>query len=84
MSFWDARVMSFLYPQNDWRLVSASRSKLFQDGSFILPYDEFEEGLDHTPAHGTLWLDSGTDSTPHGILTEPMLIEASCESILIE
>jgi len=60
LSHWDCRTMSFLYPQADWRFVSASRANIvFQFGSFTLPWDTVTQALSGTPAGGTVWVDTG-------------------------
>jgi len=60
LSHWDCRTMSFLYPQMNWRFVSASRANIvFQFGSFRFPWDTVTKALSGTPAGGTVWVDTG-------------------------
>ncbi|GMQ83769.1 MAG: Dot/Icm T4SS effector LegP [Gammaproteobacteria bacterium] len=59
LSHWDCRMMSFIYPENNWRFVLPSRSGLFQFGTFSNPWDSFAEAL-ATPSGGTVWIDGGS------------------------
>lgn len=68
MSHWDCRMMSFVYPQSNWRFVLPSRSPggFFEVGSFFLPWDSFSDAL-ATPANGTVWIDGGHYDAPTNI-----------------
>lgn len=59
MSHWDCRMMSFNYPEANWRFVLPSRAiPFFEFGIFNFPWNTLAEGL-ATPAGGTLWIDAG-------------------------
>jgi len=61
LSHWDCRMMSFIYPQANWRFLQPSRANFFiQVGVFNLPWDTLSESVNGTPDGGTLWIDSGT------------------------
>lgn len=57
-SFWDARIMSFLYPQPGWRFVDETWTGT-ESGTFLEPYRSALLGLGSTPAGGTLWIQPG-------------------------
>ncbi|GMR09110.1 MAG: hypothetical protein BMS9Abin26_2124 [Gammaproteobacteria bacterium] len=59
MSHWDCRMMSFNYPEANWRFVLPSRTSFIQVGLYTFPWDTLVEGLT-TPAGGTLWIDGGS------------------------
>ena len=62
LSHWDCRMMSFIYPEDNWRFVSASRVGATETGLFTLPWDTVSEGVDGTPSDGVVWIDGGTYS----------------------
>ncbi len=90
LSTWDALVMSFLYPEDDWRFLDdqcgdrgwTCRFLPFftchQLGTFGCPYvDDFPDAVDQTPEGGTLWiLSDGTSYSTGGTLSKPMTISA--------
>ena len=86
LSYWDGKVMSYMYPEDDWVFVSRTRGGVRGFGSFESPYVDSHEGVDATPSGGTLLLDGGTHaySVPGDYLSEPMRIEASWKPILFE
>ncbi len=65
MSHWDCRMMSFIYPEGNWRFVSSTRANiLVKIGDFILPWDTIADAVSSTPSGGTVWIDGGTYSAP--------------------
>lgn len=90
LSTWDALVMSFLYPEDDWRFLddecgdrgwTCSFPPFYQCqrlGTFACPYvDDFRDAVNKTPAMGTLWvLSDGTSYSTGGTLSKPMTIHA--------
>ena len=59
LSHWDCRMMSFVYPEANWRFVQPSRANIIiQVGTFGFPWDTFAE-ITATPSGGTVWIDSG-------------------------
>ncbi len=76
LSFWDQRIMSFLYPEANWRFVDTTRSGN-GSGSFVNPWRLFTSGLVGTPAGGTVWLlQPGTYVAGTTVLDKAMTIEA--------
>jgi len=67
LSHWDCRMMSFIYPQNNWGFLLPSRASsnsIFQIGIFSFPWKFIDDALAGTPAGGTLWIDGGTYIPP--------------------
>jgi hypothetical protein len=48
--------MSLMYPQPDWRFVQSVAPGSSHAGSFLDPYTTIAEGVNGTPAGGTLWI----------------------------
>jgi hypothetical protein len=82
MSHWDCRMMSFIYPEANWRFVLPTRSNLiFQFGTFSLPWDSLADVL-ATPAGGTVWIDGGTYNRVD--INQPMTILAPKGTVTIQ
>lgn len=87
-STWDALVMSFLYPKDDWvfldnecgnRGVACSLlgACVTHNGTFFCPIvDDFAQGIDDTPAGGTLWMLADVNYSVVGRLSKPMTLRA--------
>ncbi len=82
LSFWDARVMSFLYPYDNWRFVDESGQGPFQYGTFFYPYIAFDAGVYYTPEGGVLWVQPGVYEEAVGVWSKPMLIRAPLGAVL--
>ncbi|MFQ5590445.1 MAG: M12 family metallopeptidase [Phycisphaerae bacterium] len=88
LSFWDARVMSFLYPEDDWRFVDRQCACFdlglcTEDGSFACPYSQFTSGVDNTPLGGTLWILGPGRYTAPGTYTKAMTVRAPLGGVLL-
>lgn len=83
-SYWDGRVMSFLYPENDWIFADANFGGA-GFGTFLNPWPTFANGVVTTPDHGKLWLkaDPYTEYDFTGRLERPMRIESTAGSAVI-
>lgn len=88
-STWDALVMSFLYPESNWRFLDNRCGNrgwpcIFADectvqlaSSFACPLvDNFVLAVDETPIGGTLWILGSDSYSTGGILSKPMTIGA--------
>lgn len=59
LSHWDCRMMSFIYPQANWRFLQPSRANVFiKLGLFSFPWALLSDGIAGTPSNGTLWIDN--------------------------
>ncbi|MGE3180160.1 MAG: M12 family metallopeptidase, partial [Phycisphaerae bacterium] len=74
-SFWDARIMSFLYPYSNWRFADDTFGGI-QLGTFLNPWQGLALGYLATPNGGKLWLKPG-DYTFTGVLNRPMRMEST-------
>lgn len=76
LSFWDARVMSFLYAESDWRFLDDDAGFLLQLGTFFQPYWKFAQAVSGTPTNGVLWIQPGNYADAVGAWSKPMTIRA--------
>lgn len=90
LSTWDTLVMSFLYPEDNWRFLDDECGNrgwtcdlpifgcLVQAGTFACPYvDDLPDAVKETPSGGTLWLLSDrTSYATGGTLSKPMTFRA--------
>lgn len=74
VSEWDARTMSFLYPESDWRFVDWANTGSTL-GTFLEPYTQFPAGVAAVPSGGTVWVQPGSYSSV-GTYNKAMRIEA--------
>jgi hypothetical protein len=82
LSFWDGRIMSFLYPRADWRFVTLPGNPQ-GPGTFLNPYNDLRYAIQLVPEGGTIWIKwAGTYS---GItnLTKPMTLGAGYGAVTI-
>lgn len=80
-SYWDGRIMSFLYPQDDWVFATASSVTIW-NGTFLFPYPTVSMAEDNVPTGGKLWLKPGEYSFT-GRLNRAMQIESTFGSATI-
>lgn len=74
-SYWDGRIMSFLYPYSNWRFADDVYNGI-QLGTFLNPWEGFSLGYLATPSGGKLWLRPGNYSFT-GVINRPMRIEST-------
>ncbi len=72
LSYLDRLILSFLYPEDDWRFVDDGECG---DGTFLFPTCHVHVGYSLTPDNGTLWIQPGSYSAP-GTYSRPMTIRA--------
>jgi len=75
LSVWDRRVMSFLYPNSDWRFVDLNFMGSPQSGTFFNPFTSFSAGEADVPNVGTVWIQPGSYSAA-GTHSKPMTLQA--------
>ena len=88
LSVWDARVMSFLYPEANWRFLDricqcTIGSGCFEMGNFTCPFREFATAAAATPAGGTMWLLRPGDYSAVGTHSRAMTIEAPLGGVVL-
>ena len=77
LSVWDKAVMSYLYPQPNWRFAEAGSVQTNVDGTFHYPAKSFTNGVARTPAGGTLFLEPATYANSVGVHGKAMTIRAT-------
>lgn len=75
LSEWDKRVMSFLYPENNWVFVDRNFTGSPKSGTFLNPFSSFAVARNATPNNGTLWIQPG-DYPAVGTYDRPMTLQA--------
>ena len=83
LSTMDALIMSFLYPEGDWRFADAAHVGNGV-GTFIDPYQEFDVGASGTPVNGTLWIQPGTYNAIQGTYSRAMTIRAPLGAVVLQ
>lgn len=76
LSFWDMRVMSFLYPEDNWRFVDHTNGGL-QTGSFFFPFETFNLGVVNVPARGMLWMLEPGNYSAVGAWTKAVTVDVA-------
>src|SRR5882762_1588695 len=74
LSDFDKLIMSFLYPQSNWRFVDRFYGGI-QTGTFIQPFVTVASGETSVPSEGTVWVEPGAYSAL-GTHSKPMTIRA--------
>lgn len=84
LSYWDQLVMSFAYPQSNWRFQRSSfGNDLFFPGTFVFPFGSFSKGYDETPPGGTLWLLEPSSFAVGPVLDKRMTIAAPLGGVIL-
>ncbi len=84
LSFWDAKTMSFMYPENNWRFLDKNTSATTNNGGFLTPYDDFDQAYAAVPSGGRMIvLDPGSYVEP-GVYSKSMVIEAPQGGVLLK
>ena len=96
LSTWDTLVMSFLYPEDNWRFLDnqcgdrGEQCSLFgicfdESGSFFCPYvDDLPDAVSRTPSGGTLWILAQDSFSTGGTISKRMTIRAPLGAILTQ
>ncbi len=84
LSYWDAVVMSFLYPQANWRFQSSLWGADFNSGTFLKPFFSFTKSYNETPAGGTMWVLDPTTLFVNFELNKPMTIAAPPGGVVLD
>jgi hypothetical protein len=77
LSTWDQAVMSYLYPQSNWRFVEAGSIAVTETGAFHYPVKTFTDGITLVPAGGTLFLEPATYANSDGIHSKRMTLRST-------
>lgn len=82
LSVWDAKIMSFLYPQPNWVFADLTYGGA-EDGSFPRPFNTFTEGYMAMPSHGRLYLLKPGSYATSGLLTKAGQIHAPLGGVVL-
>jgi hypothetical protein len=82
LSHWDAAIMSFLYPQSNWRFVD-QYSIGAEIGTFLSPYHSFATGKTNVPSGGTVVILQPGNYPAAGTHAKPMTIRASLGVVVL-
>ncbi|MFQ5590957.1 MAG: M12 family metallopeptidase [Phycisphaerae bacterium] len=88
LSDWDVLVMSFLYPEDNWRFVDRVCQCPFlttclEFGTFSCPYRRFSTGVSNTPARGTLWILRPGNYAATGTHSKAMTLRAPLGGVVL-
>ena len=76
LSWWDAKTMSFMYPESSWRFLHAQTSATTNDGQFLTPWDDFDTVYVGTPTNGRMIVTHPGTYVEPGVYSKSMVIEA--------
>ena len=76
LSYWDAKTMSFMYPQSNWRFLRQVNLNPPSDGEFQSPWTVFDTAYADTPVGGRLIILNPQSYIEPGVYSKPMIIEA--------
>jgi len=82
LSYWDQKVMSFLYPQSDWRFLHAATSAPINTGGFVTPYDSLPVAMALIPSGGHLIMLYPETFVEPGVYTKTMVMEAPLGAVI--
>lgn len=77
LSVWDKAIMSYLYPQPNWRFAEAASTERQEDGRFHYPARTFGKGEELVPSGGTLFMEPSTYTNAGGLHAKAMTIRAT-------
>jgi hypothetical protein len=77
LSVWDKAVMSYLYPQPNWRFAEAGSAQVIANGTFHYPSKTFTNGKALVPTGGTLFMEPSTYANSGGVHLKRMTIRST-------
>lgn len=83
LSVMDAMLMSFLYPEQDWRFVDQAFSGAPEIGTFVNPWRSFLAGMVQVPDDGTLWIQPGDYPAAIGLYDDAVTLKAPLGDVLV-
>ena len=85
ISYWDAQVMNYIYPEVTSRFLDANSSASGGDpGSFVRPFTTFTQAVNGSPSGSRLIILYPESYNEPGTYSNPVAIESPLGSILIE
>lgn len=83
-SEWDRRVLSFMYPEPNWRFVDTTATNLFENGTFLEPDRSVARGLSLVPTGGRLHILEPTTYEGPSIYSRAMTIVAPIGGVVLQ
>jgi hypothetical protein len=83
LSEMDALVMSWLYPQPNWRFMELNYSPSDETGTFHEPYVSVQSMLDLAPQNVVILAHPATYPRPTSVMSKPMVIKPARGTVLI-
>ena len=80
----DIRIMSFLYPRDNWVFADVTATGLWPPGTFFEPFTSFLDGYENMPEGGRLWLLHAGEYVTGGLLEKRGVIQAPLGALLVE
>jgi hypothetical protein len=83
LSYWDKKVMSFLYPENNWVFLHASSTAGSPNGTFLTPYTVWSTAYAAVPSNGRLIIMYPDTYSAAGTYSKAMTIEAPVGGVVL-
>ena len=83
LSTWDKLLMSFLYPEPNYKFIEQDYDGFVQDGSFYRPYDDFGTGELAVPPNSVLWIMPGEYTQTADVYSKPLVLRAPLGDVVI-
>jgi hypothetical protein len=86
LSYWDKKVMSFLYRESNWRFVHVGTTGSDDTGTFLEPYttSDLNTAIDNTPSGGRLIILYPHTYSAVGTYDKPRTIEAPVGGVTLQ
>ncbi|MBI5387074.1 MAG: M12 family metallopeptidase [Verrucomicrobia bacterium] len=82
-STWDQRIMSYLYPESNWRFCDTTRTGA-GSGSFLDPFKYFTDAKASVPNYGHLFLVKPGNYAAVGVHSKPMTLRAPLSGAVLK
>ena len=79
----DVLGMQMVYPQSNWRFVDGTYTGFFEFGTFLLPWDTFQEGAANVPWGGTVVIQPDVYNSAEGTYTRAMTLWAPLSGVTL-
>ncbi len=83
LSEFDALVMSWLYPEPNWRFMELNYQPSDETGTFHHPYVTVPSMLERAPNNIILWAQPAVYPRPTAVMSKPMVIKAARGRVVI-
>lgn len=84
LSFWDVKMVQFLYPLGQIEFVWQGSPLGQQNGSFPIPWRSLSDGVGHAPPGGRVAILYPDVYSAEGLWSDPVLLEAPTGGVILE